>query len=65
VENGKERDEWIAAIEFLRTRAIYESFTSQHTQVNFPLKEEEQNENEDFEEQNKKNLLYDFGKILK
>ena len=32
-----ERDEWIAAIEFLRTKAIYESFTRQNVPVNFPL----------------------------
>ena len=32
------RDEWIAAIEFLRTKAIYENFARQNCAVSFPLK---------------------------
>jgi hypothetical protein len=37
-ESVNDRDEWIAAIEFLRTKAIYENFARQNCAVSFPIK---------------------------
>ena len=37
-ENQNQRDEWISCIEYLRTKAIYDSFVSKYCNISFPLR---------------------------
>lgn len=37
-DNQQARDEWISCIEYLRTKAIYDSFVSKYCNISFPLR---------------------------
>lgn len=56
------RDKWLAAIDFLKLRAIYESYKSKNSLVNFFMgaSEEVKRDGED-DQRDMNELLYDFG----
>ena len=60
------RDKWMIAIEFLKTKAIYDKYSKNNSNVNFALHtrvEEETKQEEDRIDKN--SLIYDFGPSLK
>lgn len=61
------RDKWMIAIDYLKTRAIYDAYAKKNTLANFfaQSNEEENKAREDHEERDLSNLLYDFGDQLK
>ena len=64
-----DRDKWIAAIDYLKTRAIYESYSKNNRLVSFMSTSNEKNQDKDKDDDNnemdKSDLLYDFGEQLK
>ena len=62
------RDKWMIAIEFLKTKAVYDAYAAKNSNVNFATtnleKEEEQNHEEEHR-MDMASLLYDFGTNLK
>lgn len=66
-ESEQQRDKWMAAIEYLKTRAIYDSYAKKHTLVNFigQKTNEERKEDEAWNDKDNTNFLYDFGEKLK
>lgn len=57
-------EKWIITIEFLRTKAVYDSYARKNVPVNFPIMAA--NEQNGFKEtQDHSHLLYDFGSSLK
>lgn len=66
-DTAEMRDKWIIAIDYLKTRAIYEAYAKKNTLANFIAQrnEEEKMDGEDHEERDLSNLLYDFGDQLK
>ena len=61
------RDKWMIAIDYLKTRAIYDAYAKKNTLANFfaQSNEEENKSGDDHEERDLSNLLYDFGDQLK
>jgi hypothetical protein len=59
-----ERDEWMAAIDFMRTKAMYEAYAAKNIPIKFPLQNEGE-ELSDEEEYNTNEIMYDFGKNFK
>jgi len=57
----------MAAIEYLKTRAIYDSYAKKHTLVNFigQKTNEEGKEDEARNDKDNTNYMYDFGQKLK
>ena len=64
-----DRDKWIAAIDYLKTRAIYEAYSKNNRLVSFMHANNEyklgKEKDEDHNEMDKSELLYDFGEQLK
>ena len=62
----EQRDKWMIAIDYLKTRAIYDAYASKNTLVNFmnPAVEEDTRDREG-EERDHGDLLYEFGDQLK
>lgn len=66
--NAFERDKWIAAIDYLKTRAIYETYSKSNRLVSFMSTDavkQKGKPGEDDVEMDKADLLYDFGEQLK
>ena len=60
------RDQWMVAIDYLKTRAIYDAYAKKNTLVSFINHEaEEEQDKEEHNERDLSNLLYDFGEQLK
>ena len=62
------RDKWMIAIEFLKTKAVYDAYSAKNSNVNFTLKAHDQEEEQNHEEEHRvdmASLLYDFGPNLK
>ena len=67
-DTREERDKWMTAIDYLKTRAIFDAYAKKNTLVNFiSAKKEEEGTNEDDQhgERDLSDLLYDFGEQLK
>ena len=64
-ENEILRDKWMIAIDFLKTKAIYDAYTSKNRNIDFNIQHAEFNH--DYEDNNfdKEALLNDFGRNLK
>ena len=62
-----DRDRWAAAIEYLKTRAIYEAYAKNNKLVSFIRQENDidKMKDHDNDEMDKTDLLYDFGDNLK
>jgi len=62
----EDRDKWMIAIDYLKTRAIYDAYAKKNTLVNFinSSKSEEKKRDEDAD-RDLSDLLYDFGDQLK
>ena len=62
-----DRDRWAAAIEYLKTRAIYEAYAKNNKLVSFIREDinKESDKNADNDEMDLSDLLYDFGDNLK
>ena len=59
-ENQSNRDEWISCIEYLRTKAIYDSFVTKYCNITFPIRRQ----SEEIVGESKQDLLKhlsDFG----
>mgnify|MGYP007004933629 CR=1 FL=1 len=66
--NTFDRDKWIAAIDYLKTRAIYEAYAKNNRLVSFMSTNTQQKKDksgDDDIEMDKADLLYDFGEQLK
>jgi len=66
-DTEEERDKWIFAIDYLKTRAIYEAYAKKNTLANFisTNKPEETKHDEDGGDRDHSDLLYDFGEHLR
>ena len=61
-----DRDKWVIALDFLRTKAIYDQYAQKNIPVQFPLRsKEEKRKNDEGEQVDKSTLLTDFGIQLK
>ena len=62
------RDKWMIAIEFLKTKAVYDAYSRKNSNVNFRKLNEEEKKETTHEEDHRTDmasLLYDFGSNLK
>ena len=61
------RDKWFASIDYLRCKAVYDTYTKSNSLVNFMglANHEERKKVEEKEEMDLSDLLYDFGDNLK
>ena len=66
-ESREERDKWMIAIDYLKTRAIFDAYAKKNTLVNFisARNEEENKDAYQKDERDHSDLLYDFGEQLK
>jgi hypothetical protein len=60
-----ERDEWMAAIDFMRTKAMYEAYAAKNIPIKFPLQDDLEELSDEEEGTNKAEILFDFGKNFK
>ena len=65
--NELERDKWMIAIEFLKTKAVYDAYSLKNSNVNFTINQKVEGETNEEEEHrmDMASLLYDFGSNLK
>lgn len=64
-ESSRVRDKWVAAIDYLKTKAIYDAYSKSNQLVNFMGPENDKKEDQDADELDVNELLYDFGGKLK
>ena len=64
-DSSEERDKWIAAIDYLKTRAIYEAYSKNNKLVSFMGQDVAEDHKEDEAEVDYSGLLYDFGDNFK
>lgn len=66
-EKESDRHEWIARIEFMKAKNVYENYINKFVNIQFPLRQEEDVEEEDIEQ--KRDAIYEklhqFGKHFK
>ena len=55
------RDRWLAAIEYLKTKAIFDAYAKKNTLVNFMGDQHQEQKEQENEEMDMNDLLYDFG----
>ena len=61
-DTDEQRDRWIIAIDYLKTRAIYDAYAKKNALVNFINSgNEEEKKTEEHVEKDLSGLLYDFG----
>lgn len=62
-ETAEIRDKWMIAIDYLKTRAIYDAYAKKNTLSNFfaQSNDEEKKTDEHHDDRDLSNLLYDFG----
>lgn len=64
-DREEDRDRWMIAIDYLKTRAIYDAYAKKNTLVNFLSNNNEDEKKDEHEDRDLSNLLYDFGEQLK
>ena len=60
-----DRDRWLAAIDFLKTKAIFDTYAKKNSLVNFMGDQHQEADEQEQDETDMNDLLYDFGGKLK